>query len=177
VLGAVIYWAKGHSIIGQYGAWRFQRNIEFTRFARLVVPYLYDTMNGFSLYSVFDSVAQRMEKEEDKTALQKLMYDMSRSPNDEKPFIDYANTMSGTDFSITFMQTLYDINQGLTDITVVENLSQTVSKQLMEGIEGIVKVKEHKFVFFPTKITMLAFVLIVGYSVAVIMYSLKDIHF
>jgi hypothetical protein len=174
VFAFLLYFVKGMQATGQYKTWKFQRNIAFTRFARLVVPYLYDTMQGVALYEVFATVLKRMEYEEDKNFLRTLMIEIESDSKTAEPFLKFARKMSGTDFSLTFMNVLYDINCGLTDITVVENLSELATKEMNESMQSIADMKEHKFVMFPTKITMLSLVLVFSFAIAMGIYYIKD---
>lgn len=107
----------------------------------------------------------------------KLMQDMTDRPNDIQPFVEYAEQTSGTDMSVLFMQTIYDIRQGSADLDVIEELDRLASEELMAGIDSIIDFKSRRFVFYPTKIAMTSFILVVGFAVGVLFLNLKDINF
>ena len=124
----------------------------------------------------FAKIVKRLDYETDKQLLMKLMQEMTDRPNDIAPFVEYAEQTSGTDMSVLFMQTVYDIRQGSVDLDVIEELDRLASEELMAGIDAIIDYKCRRFVFFPTKIAMTSFILVVGFAVGVLFLNLKDIH-
>lgn len=171
------YVMQAKNINGVYSQFRFERHLQFSKFTRLLIPYLKQNQNGSNLYSIFSKITQRLDYETDRNLLMKLMQDMTDKVNSIEPFIEYAEQTSNTDMSILFMSTIYDINQGLTDLEVIEELDRLASEELMEGIDSIIEFKSRKFIFLPTKIAMSSFLLVVGFAVGVLLLNMKDIHF
>jgi hypothetical protein len=176
-LSVGMYFMSGSAAKGNYEGWKFQRSVAFTRFARLIVPYLYRSVEeGMPMYTVFSNVLERMEDESDKQALRKLMYHHSQRPTDEKPFEEFARRMSPSDFAMIFMQTLFDISQGLTDLEVISALSTQTSRELSETIESISEFKVRKFNMFPTQVTMGGIMpIIMGVSVAIAIDTISNL--
>ena len=174
-VGFYVWQAK--SINGIYNQFRFERHLQFSKFTRLLIPYLKQKTDGGNLYGVFAKIVKRLDYDTDKKLLMKLMQEMTDQPNDIKPFTEYAEQTSGTDMSVLFMSTVYDIRQGSADLDVIEELDRLASEELMAGIDSIIDYKSRRFVFFPTKIAMTSFILVVGFAVGVLFMNLKDINF
>ncbi|HFD6742165.1 TPA: hypothetical protein ACF3Q8_003060, partial [Enterococcus faecium] len=155
----------------------FERHLQFSKFTRLLIPYLKQKKDGGNLYGVFAKIVKRLDYDTDKKLLMKLMQEMTDQPNDIRPFTEYAEQTSGTDMSVLFMSTVYDIRQGSADLDVIEELDRLASEELMAGIDSIIDYKSRRFVFFPTKIAMTSFILVVGFAVGVLFMNLKDINF
>lgn len=170
------YIMQAKSINAIYNQFRFERHLQFSKFTRLLIPYLKQKKDGGNLYGVFAKIVKRLDYETDKQLLMKLMQEMTDRPNDIAPFVEYAEQTSGTDMSVLFMQTVYDIRQGSVDLDVIEELDRLASEELMAGIDAIIDYKCRRFVFFPTKIAMTSFILVVGFAVGVLFLNLKDIH-
>lgn len=171
------YVMQAKSINSTYNQFRFERHLQFSKFTRLLIPYLKQKKDGGNLYGVFAKIVKRLDYDTDKQLLMKLMQDMTDRPNDIQPFVEYAEQTSGTDMSVLFMQTVFDIRQGSADLDVIEELDRLASEELMAGIDSIIEFKSRKFVFYPTKIAMTSFILVVGFAVGVLFLNLKDINF
>ncbi|RBP59283.1 hypothetical protein DES36_1198 [Alkalibaculum bacchi] len=176
-LPLIVYKMKYRNISSKYATWKFQRHLQFSKFTRLLIPYLKQTRGQTSLYSIFNKILQRMENKQDKDLLYTLMTEMSNKPNDIEPFIDYANKSSGTDMSVLFMSTIFDFQQSSFDISVINELGKIASEELINGIDEIINFKLKRFVFFPTKIVMSSFVIVAGFAVAILVANLSTIQF
>lgn len=154
--------------------YQFEQNLQFSKFARLIIPYLYHTTDGHGIYQVFSEMLKRTNDETQKP-LRALMIEISESPNDIAPYLSFAKKMSDTDFSVTFMSLLYDISQGQTDSEVVHELAKEASHQLMRTIDDIIEFKKKKFNMFSTKLTMTNMVLMLGYLASVILEQINKI--
>ena len=176
VVPFLMYFMQGRSITAGYSRYKFQRHLQFAKFTRLLVPYLKQTSAGVNLYSVFNKIVPRLEHEADKTLLLTLMKEMSDKPNSIVPFTEYAEKTSGSDMSILFMSTIYDLRQGTSDLSVITELGQIASEELMQSIDQIIAYKSRRFIFFPTKLTMSMFLIVIGYAVALLIYNIKDIN-
>lgn len=163
-------------IRSNYSTWKFQRHLQFSKFTRLLIPYLKQSKGQVSLYSVFNKILPRLEDEQDRNSLYKLMSEMSSKPSDIQPFIDYANRSSGTDMSVLFMSTIFDFQQSTFDTSVIDELGKIASEELINGIDEIINFKLRRFVFFPTKIVMSCFVIVIGFAIAVLISNLSQIQ-
>jgi hypothetical protein len=170
------YYLQGNDIKNVYRQYKFERHLQFSKFTRLLIPYLKQKKDGGHLASVFSKIIRRLDDDKDKELLMQLSHKMSERPNDIEPFIEYAKESSGSDMSILFMSTLFDIKQGVTDLEVVAELDRLASEELMRGVDQIIEYKSRKFVFLPTKMTMSSFLLVMGFAAAVLVYHLQEIN-
>ncbi len=174
VFSFVFYKSKYKSLKSKHSVWKFQRHLQFSKFTRLLIPYLKQNEGKASLYTIFNKILQRTENEQDKKMLYTLMSEMSSKPNNIKPFIDYANKSSGTDMSVLFMSTIFDFQQSTFDTSVIDELGKMASEELLDGINQIIKFKLHRFSSFPTKITMTVMIIILGFAVAMIVANIPS---
>ncbi|MGE6592279.1 hypothetical protein ACQKFU_22460 [Bacillus mycoides] len=171
-----LYRSKYTHVTKVYSAFKFERHLNFSKFTRLLIPYLKEAGESVSLYLVFRKILNRMEKPIDKNSLAKLMSEMTDKPDDIQPFTDYAMRSSGSDMSINFMQTVYDFQQNSSDTNVINELGQIASAELQRAIDEIIAFKLRRFNFFPTKMVMSSFILVVGFAAAVLVYHLSSIN-
>lgn len=177
LIGPVLFYKmKYKKIASKYTTWKFQRHLQFSKFTRLLIPYLKQSKGQVSLYSIFNRLLQRMEDEQDRNSLYKLMSEMSSKPNDIEPFIDFANRSSGTDMSVLFMSTIFDFQQSTFDTSVIDELGKIASEELINGIDEIINFKLKRFVFFPTKIVMSSFIVVIGFAIAVLLANLPNMN-
>lgn len=177
IVGAFLFYKIQYkNIRSKYRTWRFQRHLQFSQFTRLLIPYLKQSKGQVSLYSIFSKLMQRLDNEQDRSSLYRLMSEMSSKPNDIQPFIDFANRSSGTDMSVLFMSTIFDFQQSTFDTTVIDELGRISSEELINGIDEIITFKLKRFIFFPTKIVMSSFVIVLGFAIAVLIANLSTIN-
>lgn len=177
IVGAyLLYKLQYKTIRSKYTTWRFQRHLQFSQFTRLLIPYLKQNKGQVSLYSIISKLMQRLDDEQERSSLYRLMSEMSSKPNDIQPFIDYANRSSGTDMSILFMSTIFDFQQSTFDSSVIDELGRISSEELISGIDEIITFKLKRFIFFPTKIVMSSFVIVLGFAIAVLIANLSTIN-
>lgn len=165
ILSFLLYFSKIHTINSMYKRYVFIRQLQFSKFTRLLLPYLNKENQSVNLYGVFAKIVPRLDYEEDKVLLMQLMQEMLNNPGKIQPFIDYANKASGSDLSILFMSTIFDIQQGSTNTDVINGLDQLASEELLLRIDMIIDSKLRKFVLIPTKMTMSSMLLIIGFVV------------
>jgi len=177
ILPIILYQRKYKSVKSMYQVWKFHRHLQFSKFTRLLIPYLKQSKDQTSLYSIFNKILQRTENPDDRNSLYKLMTEMSNRPSDVQPFIDFARRSSGTDMSIIFMSAIYDFQQTSFDTSVVDDLGKIASEELIEGIDEIIEFKLRRFVFFPTKIVMASFLIVLGFVIAILIENLGSMQF
>lgn len=178
LVGSIMFYKMRYkNVSSQYNTWKFQRHLQFSKFTRLLIPYLKQSKGGVSLYTIFNKILQRTEDEQDRNSLYTLMSEMSSKPNDIEPFIAFANRSSGTDMSVLFMSTIFDYQQSTFDTSVIDELGKIASEELLSGIDEIINFKLRRFVFFPTKIVMSSFIIVVGFAIAVLLANLSEMNF
>ncbi len=177
VASIMFYKMKHKNIRSKYTTWKFQRHLQFSKFTRLLIPYLKQSKGEVALYSIFNKILQRTEDEQDRNSLYTLMSEMSSKPSDIEPFIDFANRSSGTDMSVLFMSTIFDFQQSTFDTSVIDELGKIASEELINGIDEIINFKLRRFVFFPTKIVMSSFIIVIGFAIAVLLANLSEMNF
>lgn len=172
----ILYKSQGNKINSYYVFWQFERRMQFSKFMRILIPYLKEG-NTRSLYSIFNKILERLEKEEDRKSLYRLMSEMSNNPNHIKPFDDYADRSSGTDMARLFMNTIYDFQQSTKDASVIEELGRNASEELLTVVDEVVNFKVKKFVMYPTKLLMSTFIITLGFAFGVLWLNIKNTGF
>jgi len=167
------YFLSMNRINSMYLQYVFERQLKFAKFARLVIPHL-KSKGSSNLHSILEKVLHRMENAEDKLLLMRLMEDMTNKPKDATPFTDYANQMSKTDKAVLFMNTIYDIKQGSADLSIIEEMDQLMSQDLMASINAIIKYKENKFSLFSTKLTMSIIIFFLGVVITFLIHEVQN---
>lgn len=178
LLAFVWFFMKGKSIDQNYMVYKFNRALEFAKFTRLVVPYLRSDSNGGSesrVYTTLSAVVGRLDTKEDRQLLATLLYEMTQRPEDKQPYVDYAMKVGGTDFAITFMETIYDIRQGSANLNIVERLSRESNEQVQGLMKDIVRMKNKKLLMIATKATMPVMIIILGSIVAIAVQSFSGV--
>lgn len=173
ILTVVQWMSQYRSIKGSYRNFIFKQQLNFSKFARMLIPYLYE--DGATLYSVFNRLLNRLEESYVKQCLERLIIDMNNHPNSAIPFKEFGETASGTDEGVLFMHTLHDYQQNSFDRSIIQELGRMASEDLFKGIDEIIAFKLRKFNLFPTKLTMINLIIVMGYMLAVFMDLFKDI--
>lgn len=176
-LTILIYRKKYTKVKAMYNVWLFERHLQFAKFTRLLIPYLKQSQGSVSLYTIFNKILMRTENEADRKSLYKLMTEMTINPTSEKPFIEFAERSSGTDMSILFMSTVYDYQQSTNDMSVIDELGKISSEELLNGIDEIIEFKSRRFNYFPTKVVMTSFIIVIGYAAAVLWHNIQQLQF
>jgi len=175
-LAFVYYGLKMQSIKSMFMQYKFERQLEFAKITRLVIPHL-KAKGASNMYTVFDKVLKRLKSEEDELVMMGLMEAMVSHPEALQPFIDYAQKMSKTDKAILFMNTVYDIKQGSADMNVIDEMDRLMSADLMTSIDEIIAFKEKKFALFSTKLTMTTIIFFIGVVISFLFYKLTSSGF
>lgn len=176
ILGVVFYKMQLKKVDNFYKAWKFMRQLNFSKFTRLVIPYLKASGGTAALYTIFNKILQRTEDEADKRSLYQLMGEMGDNPESLEPFTDYAERSSGTDMSHLFMSTIFDFQQSTFDTSVIDELGRMASEDMMNAIDEIIEMKLRRFVMFPTKVVMSSFILVAGLGVGLMLDNFKELN-
>ncbi len=175
ILGSVFYKMQSKKVDTYYKAWKFQRQLNFLKFTRLIIPYLKASGGSTALYTIFNKILKRTDNESDRRSLYQLMGEMGYDPESLKPFTDFAERSSGTDMSYLFMSTIFDFQQSTFDVSVIDELGRNASEEMMSAIDEIIHMKLRRFVMFPTKIVMTSFILVAGLGVGLMFDNFKDL--
>ncbi|PHE61155.1 hypothetical protein COF68_17820 [Bacillus toyonensis] len=175
ILPIFFYRSKYNHVVNMYYAFKFERHLSFIKFMRLLIPYLKESEGGTSLYQILRKILKRTGNPVDVNSIAKFMSELTDKPNDIQPFTDFAERSSGTDMSVLFMQTIYDFQQNSYDTNVIDELGKIASAELQRAINEIVAFKLKRFAFFPTKIVMSAFLIVIGYAASILAYNLSTI--
>ena len=107
----------------------------------------------------------RVEDTDIKENLERLIIEMNDNPNSSEPFKNFALNASGEDEAVLFMHTLYDYQQHSYDKSIIQELGRMASDDLFKGVDEIIEFKLRKFNMFPTKLTMINLLIVLGYLV------------
>lgn len=177
IAGFIAYKMQAKKVDNFYKGWKFERQLNFSKFTRLVIPYLKASGGNMALYTVFNKILKRTDNEADRRNLYQLMGEMGDNPTDIQPFLDYAERSSGTDMSYLFMSTIFDFQQSTFDTQVIDELGQMASEDMMNAIDEIIEFKLRRFIMFPTKVTMSSFILVAGLGVGMMLHNFNSIGF
>lgn len=165
VLSLIIYFNSYKQMKTRYRVYSFEKELEFSKFARLIGPYLKKNDGNTPLYGVFNKVLPRLSVPMQKEVYH-LMSEMVTNPNDVGPFISFSKRMGDSDFAHAFMVALYDYQSSTNDITVIDELVLMANKALMKNIDEIISFKLSKFRFVPTLFTASIMFILLGFFVA-----------
>lgn len=171
ILGAIVaffvYRSRFTGIVKMYSQWKFERELNFSKFIRLLIPYLKGSGGNVSLYNVFNKILVRMDDETDRASLYSLMGEMGDRPGDIQPFNDFAERSSGSDMAYLIMSTIFDFQESTKDVSVINELGQMASEQMLDAIDEIIAFKIRRFGAFPTKLTISTFIVMGGFMIGV----------
>lgn len=165
VLAIIIYFNSLQQMKKRYILFSFEQELQFSKFARLIGPYLKKNGGNAPLYAIFNKVMPRLNEPMQKE-LYHLMSEMVVKPNDITPFISFARRLGDSDFAVSFMTSLYDYQHSTNDISVIDELVQIANNALMKNIDIVVKFKLRKYRHIPTLFTASIIVVLLGFFVA-----------
>lgn len=174
ILGVLMYVRRLSTVRAMHNQWKFEREMAFSRFVRLLIPYLKQSDGSVSLYTTFNKMLGRLDDEADRESLYMLMGEMGDRPGDIRPFYDFAERSSGSDMAYLIMGTIYDFQETTTDTTVIDELGQMASEQMMDAIDEIIEFKIRRFGMFPTKVVMSSFILVLGLAAGILIHTIAD---
>lgn len=156
-----------------FESFSFNQDIQFSKFMRLIVPYLKQDSGNASLYTVFSKLIPRFEGEF-QNSLFRLMNEMVVHPNDIKPFIDFAERSSNKDVNINFMMSLFDFQNASNEVSVIEDLSEIANQELLKRTKNIVDAKGKKVSAIPFVMSFSISIILVSYLISLIIYNVKQ---
>lgn len=172
------YYKQLQSVNSAYQQFRFERQLQFTKFVLLTVPILQEHKNsesGIDLRNIFKGVVPRLQYEVDRKILESLRADMLLNPASYEPFRTFADKMSGSDNSHLIMSTLADLTQGSIDLSVIDRLARLANKEMMEGMDQIILTKVNSFNGLFMRLAISLAFIVIGFTVATIVYQAKGL--
>lgn len=146
----------------------YEKQISWFVFQRLVVSLLTGNGKSDSIFNVLEKILDRLNDGEFKSHVQRKIIGITEDPESVDPFLEFAKRgAGGTDSAMTFMTALYNFKNNTHDNSVIDELSDIARKEMMRGIYAIREKKEKDFYFFPTKLTMLNVVPMLGFMLSV----------
>jgi|GEM_PF-3922758 len=131
-------------------------------YERLMVVYLYENVK--SVYSATKDILDRLKSSEFKQDLYRFALDMTYEPESVEPYIMFANKgAGGTDKAQSFMISVYNYQRKAKDSSILDELSDTARKEMIEGMKTIRKAKERPIYMVATYFTMLNVIPMFGY--------------
>lgn len=147
---ALLLWVeKKKELVRRYKRVLFTRQVSFSKFCRMLIPYLLAETQGKSLYAIFSHLANRLTGESIQEPLYRLIASMNDCPNEIEPFVEFAESCSGTDEAVNFMTTLYYYQQSSEDPTIIQELGRLANDELFEGVQEIVELKVKRLSKYP----------------------------
>lgn len=177
LIGGLFFYNQMKAIKLTYQQFRFERQLEFAKFARLIIPLLKQYQQSINLRAIFEKIVPRLAYEVDRQMLQRLIVDMSYLPGSYEPFDNFAKQMSGTDGSYLFMSTLADLDQGSIDLLVIDRLGKMASEEMMQGIDQIVEFKIKGFSGTFGKMVGTIIILVFGFGISLVIYKIGEVGF
>lgn len=170
LLSLLIYFNEVRQMGSRHRVFKFEQELEFSKFARLIGPYLKKNNGNMPLYAVFNKVLPRLSEPMQKEVY-RFMSEMVTTPNNVTPFIEFSKRMGNSDFSYSFMIALYDYQSTTNDITVIDDLVIMANTALMDKVDEIIRYKLSKFKFVPTIFTASCMIILLGFFVAMFIDS------
>lgn len=164
-LSGIIYYNGFQQMKNKYILFSFEQELQFSKFARLIGPYLKKNGGNSPLYAIFNNVMPRLNEPMQKE-LYHLMSEMVSNPSDIAPFISFAKRMGDSDFAVSFMTSLYDYQHSTNDLSVIDELVQIANDALMKNIDVVVQYKLRKYRYIPTLFTVSIIFVLMGFFVA-----------
>lgn len=173
LIGAIIMfvmWSLGsRNALNGYHRYLYMRQLAFTKFERLIIPYLSQMKDGVSLFSMLRRVSARMDDRADQILIEKLMTTLTDGDGDDADaFTDFARRFGNSDSSRLFMLSLYQMYKGNYNDDIVKDLGKQSNEAMMKQVTEIANHKLKRFNFLTTELTMATIVVLFTYIATVI---------
>lgn len=163
VLGFLAYKTRYYRIQSAYKNARYNQQISYSIFTRLVDTYL---TSGDSLYTIFGKIFTRLKSKQSQSSIARLMGKIQEDPENKKAFQEFGRELSVTDEAQNFMTTLYYSQFTTDDKSVVKELGQMAVKEVLDTIGEIVDIKSSRIEKFGRTFLYVSLILIVGILMA-----------
>ena len=160
LLGFAYFQFQAKEITSALKSWRFKRDMAFSQMTQIIVPYLFlMKAHGGSLIEVFDNVAQRLESPNDRALVVRLIRDIREYPNEDIPFINFAQSFTTDPSAVVFMTAVNRSAQSKGNNDVIEDLAERAQNELLEKVRQISQVKEARMTILPTYVTIIGMII------------------
>lgn len=176
LLAILIFKSEYFSIKRRYEKFSLERELAFGKFMQLIVPYLKKNKGKDTLYVIFSKLIPRVSPAL-QNALFILMNEMVAKPEDIEPFEKFARKCSKDDESVNFMMSLFDFQNSTTDVTVIEELSETANAKLLGRVNDIIKIKNTKVQKYPVIMAISMAIVLLPYLLMYLLYVLQSSEF
>lgn len=163
VLSFFAYRSRYYSIQSGYKNARYNQQISYSIFTRLVDTYL---SSGDSLYTIFGKVSKRLKTKQSKSSIARLMGKTQDDPDDKQAYLDFAKELSVTSEAKNFMTTLYYSQYTSDDKSVVKELGQMAVQEVLDTIGEIVEIKSNRVEKSGKLFLIASFILAMGIMMA-----------
>lgn len=157
----------------EFDRFNLERELAFGKFMQLIVPYLKMERGKDTLYMIFSKLNTRVHPSL-QNPLFTLMNEMVSRPGDINPFIDFAKKCSNNDAYINFMMALYDFQNSTTDVSVIEELSETANNELLKRVNDVIRIKHNKVAKFPMTMAISLAIIMIPFLLMFILYTVKS---
>lgn len=149
----------------------YEKQIDWFAYQRLTSSFIPGDGKNDSIFVVFSKVLSKLEEGEFKESLKRLMIEITEESTELDPYLRFAqNGAGGTDDSLTFMMALYNFKSHTHDKSIINELTEIARRDMERGIYKNRRMKERDFYFFPTKLTLLNTIPMIGFFAGVIIH-------
>lgn len=163
LLGLLIWFLGSRNAMAAYHNELYRRQLVFTQFERLLIPYLSEMKDGVSLFSMLKRVSRRLPDAGDRQLVQRLMTSIAEGDMTSTPFVDFARRFGGSDSARLFMLSTYQMYAGNYNDAIVKDLGEQSNREMMQQVDAITRRKLKRFNNLTTWLTMAVALVIIGY--------------
>ncbi|EAG4642810.1 hypothetical protein C5754_14170 [Listeria monocytogenes] len=176
VLACLFYRMDYTKVVKTYKYWKFEKQIEFLKFIRLLIPILLEKKT--SLYLAMNKMLHRLDEDSKyiKDEIERFLIALNQKPNSIEPFINFAKRASGTEEALLMLRTLFAYQQKSNDPTIIKELGELSNEQLMGGVDEIIRFKTKRFGIYPSLTLASIFFIVIGYTIAMLLHGMQAIH-
>ncbi len=171
----LLWYEKYRQFHAHYRRFSFIQQVSFSKFMRMLIPYLLNRDAKRGLYETFGLIAQRVEDPNLAQELYRLMNEMNEFPHEITPFLAFAKRCSETDDAINFMTTLFYYQQSADDPRILQELGQLANDEVFRGVDDIIRLKIRRMQFLPMILTMSFAIPLLGIFGAMVFYMIQQI--
>lgn len=174
-LAVFIYVQQGYNLKKIYSRYVFRRQLAFSKFARLLVTYLRQVVNGESILRVFGKLRQRMDSKADKQLLDRLINESRDDPMSDEPYQNFAKRFSGDPSAMVFMEAVDNLRKTGVDGGVIAGLAKQIDEDILKKMIEIRQMKMRKFRFVNTAIVAMGMLMMGGMLGALVVAEVSSL--
>lgn len=172
-LMGLLWFEQSRQFRQRYRRFNFTQQVAFSKFMRMLIPYLLNQSVARGLYEIFGLIAQRVERGPLAQEIYRLMDEMNEHPHELGPFVAFARRCSESDEAINFMTTLFYYQQNTNDPQILQELGQVANDEVFHGVDEIIRLKVKRMQFLPMILVMSFCIPMLGIFGAMIFYMLR----